>query len=231
MPALIELQNVAKIYQTGTLQVRALHDVSLTIEAGEFVAIVGASGSGKTTLMNVLGCLDRPSSGVYRFDGQDMSGLDRAKLAHIRNRKLGFVFQSYNLLPRYNAIENVALPLLYAGVLPGERRRRAVEALKFLGLEEHSHKLPTEMSGGQQQRVAIARALINEPQVLLADEPTGNLDSRTGDEILREFQRLHRERKQTIILVTHDPTIDRWGPRKITIRDGVIAEDVPGKAA
>jgi ABC-type lipoprotein export system ATPase subunit len=231
MPAIIELENIAKIYQTGKLQVRALHDVSLTIEAGEFVAIVGASGSGKTTLMSILGCLDRPSSGVYRFEGKDVSRLDRAELAHVRNRKLGFVFQNYNLLPRYNAIENAALPLLYAGVLPGQRRRRVVEALKSLGLEEHSQKLPTELSGGQQQRVAIARALINQPQVLLADEPTGNLDSRTGEEIRREFQRLHRERQQTIILVTHDPTIDRWGPRKITIHDGAIASDAPGKAA
>jgi putative ABC transport system ATP-binding protein len=231
MPAIIELEKVAKIYQTGALQVRALHDVSLSVEAGEFVAIVGASGSGKTTLMNVLGCLDRPNSGVYRFDGQDVSRLNRAELAHIRNRKLGFVFQSYNLLPRYNAIENVELPLLYAGVLPGERRRRAVEALKSVGLGEHLQKMPTELSGGQQQRVAIARALINQPQVLLADEPTGNLDSRTSEEILREFQRLHRESKQTIILVTHDPTIDRWGPRMITVRDGAIASDAPGKAA
>jgi putative ABC transport system ATP-binding protein len=231
MPAVIELENVAKIYQAGSLQVRALHDVSLTIQAGEFVAIVGASGSGKTTLMNILGCLDRPSSGVYRFDGQDVSRLDRAKLAHIRNQKLGFVFQSYNLLPRYNAIENAALPLLYNGVSPGERRRRAAEALKSVGLGEHLQKMATELSGGQQQRVAIARALINQPQVLLADEPTGNLDSRTSEEILREFQRLHREGKQTIILVTHDPTIDRWGPRMITVRDGSISSDAPGKAA
>lgn len=231
MPAIMELENIAKIYQTGKLQVRALHDVSLTIQEGEFVAIVGASGSGKTTLMNVLGCLDRPSSGVYRFGGQDVSRLDRAELAHMRNRKLGFVFQSYNLLPRYDTVENVELPLLYAGVLPGERRRRALEALKSVGLGEQLQKLPTELSGGQQQRVAIARALVNQPQVLLADEPTGNLDSHTGEEILREFQRLHRERKQTIILVTHDPTIDRWGPRMITIRDGAIASDAPGKAA
>ncbi|HEY7330555.1 MAG TPA: ABC transporter ATP-binding protein [Gemmataceae bacterium] len=231
MPAIIQLENVAKVYQTGTLQVRALHDVSLTIEAGEFVAIVGASGSGKTTLMNILGCLDCPSSGVYRFDGEDVSRLDRTKLAQMRNRKLGFVFQSFNLLPRYNAVENVELPLLYAGVLPGERRRRSVEVLKFLGLGNHFQKMPGELSGGQQQRVAIARALINQPQVVLADEPTGNLDSRTSAEILREFQRLHRERKQTIILVTHDPTIDRWGPRMVTVRDGAIAGDAPGKAA
>jgi ABC-type lipoprotein export system ATPase subunit len=231
MPPIIALENTAKIYQAGTLQVRAMHDVSLTIEAGEFVAIVGASGSGKTTLLNVLGCLDRPSSGVYRFDGQDVSQLDRNELAHLRNRKLGFVFQSFNLLPRHSAVENVELPLLYAGVLPGERRRRAIEMLKIMGLSEHIRKMPGELSAGQQQRVAIARSLVNQPQVVLADEPTGNLDSRTGEEILREFQRLNRERKQTIILVTHDPTIDRWGPRVVTVRDGSIASDAPGKAA
>ncbi len=231
MPALIELENVGKIYRTGKLEFRALHDVSLTIEAGAFVAIVGASGSGKTTLLNVLGCLDRPSSGVYRFDGQDVSRLDRIDLAHLRNRKLGFVFQSFNLLPRYSAVENVELPLLYAGLLPGERRRRAVEVLKSLGLEEHLSKMPSELSAGQQQRVAIARALINRPQVVVADEPTGNLDSRTGEEILREFQRLNREQKLTIILATHDPTIDRWGPRKLTVHDGAITEDAPAKAA
>jgi putative ABC transport system ATP-binding protein len=231
MSPIIALEKVSKIYRTGSLRVQALRDVELTIEAGEFVAIVGASGSGKTTLLNVLGCLDRPSSGRYRFDGQDVSRMNRTELAQLRNQKLGFVFQSYNLLHRYNAMENVELPLLYAGILPGERRRRAVEALEFLGLGEHVHKLPSELSGGQQQRVAIARALVNQPRVVLADEPTGNLDSRTGEGILREFQRLHRERKQTIILVTHDPTIDRWGPRLVTVRDGAIASDVPAKAA
>lgn len=231
MPPLIELENVSKIYHAGALEFRALHDVSLTIEAGAFVAIVGASGSGKTTLLNVLGCLDRPSTGVYRFDGQDVTELDRIDLAHLRNRKLGFVFQSFNLLPRYSAVENVELPLLYSGVLPGERRRRAVEVLKSLGLGEHISKLPTELSAGQQQRVAIARALINKPQVVVADEPTGNLDSRTGEEILREFQRLNREQEQTIILATHDPTIDRWGPRKLTVHDGAITGDASAKAA
>jgi putative ABC transport system ATP-binding protein len=231
MPPVIELEKISKVYQAGTLQVHALHDVSLTIQAGEFVAIVGASGSGKTTLLNILGCLDRPSSGVYRFDGQDVSRLNRTELAHLRNRKLGFVFQSFNLLQRYSAVENVELPLLYAGVLQSERMRRAIDVLKLVGLGDHLHKMPTELSAGQQQRVAIARALVNQPQVVLADEPTGNLDSRTSEEILREFQRLHRERKQTIILITHDPTIDRWGPRLVTIRDGAIADDAPGKAA
>ncbi|HTU18869.1 MAG TPA: ABC transporter ATP-binding protein [Gemmataceae bacterium] len=223
MPPVIALENVGKVYQTGSLQVHALHDVSLTIESGEFVAIVGASGSGKTTLLNILGCLDRPTSGVYRFDGEEISQLDRTQLAHLRNRKLGFVFQSFNLLQRYSAVENVGLPLVYAGVLPGERWRRAEEVLKLLGLGEHLHKMPTELSAGQQQRVAIARALINQSKVVLADEPTGNLDSRTGEEILREFQRLHKERKQTMILVTHDPNIDRWGPRMVTVSDGAVA--------
>jgi putative ABC transport system ATP-binding protein len=231
MPALIALENVSKIYRMGVLQVRALHDVSLTIETGEFVAIVGASGSGKTTLLNIIGCLDRPTSGVYRFDGQDVGRLDRTELAYLRNRKLGFVFQNFNLLPRHNAIENVELPLLYAGIAAKERRRRAVDLLKSLGLGEHLYHRPSELSGGQQQRVAIARALANQPQVVVADEPTGNLDSRTSEEIYHEFQRLNRERKQTIILATHDPTIDRWGPRKVTVRDGVIVSDVPSKAA
>src|SRR5579883_227116 len=221
MPPIIELKNVGKIYRAESLQVRALHDVSLTIEAGEFVAIVGASGSGKTTLLNIIGCLDRPTSGVYRFDGQDVGRLDRTELAYLRNRKLGFVFQNFNLLPRHNAIENVELPLLYAGIAAKERRRRAVDLLKSLGLGEHLYHRPSELSGGQQQRVAIARALANQPQVVVADEPTGNLDSRTSEEIYHEFQRLNRERKQTIILATHDPTIDRWGPRKVTVRDGV----------
>jgi putative ABC transport system ATP-binding protein len=231
MPAIIELENITKIYPMGTLQVRALHNVSLTIEAGEFVAIVGASGSGKTTLLNIIGCLDRPTSGVYRFDGQDVSRLDRTDLAHLRNRKLGFVFQSFNLLPRHNAVENVELPLLYAGAPPRQRRQRAVELLKFMGLGQHLYHMPSELSAGQQQRVAIARALANQPQVVVADEPTGNLDSRTSEEIYREFQRLNRERKQTIILATHDPTIDRWGPRKLTVHDGAIVGDAPGKAA
>ena len=231
MPALIALENVSKIYRMGVLQVRALHDVSLTIETGEFVAIVGASGSGKTTLLNIIGCLDRPTSGVYRFDGQDVGRLDRTELAYLRNRKLGFVFQNFHLLPRHNAIENVELPLLYAGIAAKERRRRAVDLLKSLGLGEHLYHRPSELSGGQQQRVAIARALANQPQVVVADEPTGNLDSRTSEEIYHEFQRLNRERKQTIILATHDPTIDRWGPRKVTVRDGVIVSDVPSKAA
>jgi ABC-type lipoprotein export system ATPase subunit len=227
----MELEKISKIYQTGSVRFPALHDVSLTIAAGEFVAIVGASGSGKSTLLNVIGCLDRPNAGIYRFDGQDVSRLNRTELAHLRNQKLGFVFQNFNLLPRHSALENVELPLLYAGVAAGERRRRAQELLTSLGLGDKVNQKPTELSGGQQQRVAIARALINEPQVVLADEPTGNLDSHTSEEILREFQRLHRERKQTIVLVTHDPTIGRWGPRVVTVKDGAIASDKPASAA
>jgi putative ABC transport system ATP-binding protein len=229
MPPIIELENIAKIYQTGTVQVHALRGVSLTIDAGEFVAIIGTSGSGKSTLMNLLGCLDRPTSGAYRFEGQDVSRLSRTALAQLRNHKLGFVFQGFNLLNRHSAVENVELPLLYAGVSTRQRRARALEMLKLVGLAERVHHVPSELSGGQQQRVAIARALINRPQVLLADEPTGNLDSRTGEEILTEFQRLNRELKQTIVLVTHDPSIAKWAARVVTVRDGCIASDILAK--
>jgi putative ABC transport system ATP-binding protein len=222
----IELENVTKVYNNGKVRVEALSGVSLQILAGEFVAIVGASGSGKSTLMNLLGCLDRPTSGTYRFDGHDVSKLDRVALAHIRNRKLGFVFQGFNLLKRHTAAENVELPLVYRGVSGAERRRKALEMLKLVGLSERVTHLPNELSGGQQQRVAIARALVNEPQVLLADEPTGNLDSKTGLEILAEFQRLNREHGQTIILVTHDPQVATWASRTITVGDGRIQSDI-----
>jgi putative ABC transport system ATP-binding protein len=222
----IELENVTKVYNNGKVLVEALRGVSLKILTGEFVAIVGASGSGKSTLMNILGCLDHPTSGTYRFDGKDVSRLDRVTLAHIRNRKLGFVFQGFNLLKRQTAVENVELPLLYAGVSAAERRRRALAMLELVGLKERVKHLPNELSGGQQQRVAIARALVNEPQVLLADEPTGNLDSHTGLEILAEFQRLNRERGQTIILVTHDPQVATWASRTVTVADGLIQSDV-----
>jgi putative ABC transport system ATP-binding protein len=227
MPPIIELEDIHKVYQTGSVQVHALRGVSLRIEPGEFVAIIGASGSGKSTLMNVLGCLDHPTSGKYRFDGQDVSRLSRAERAHLRNYKLGFVFQGFNLLKRHSAVENVELPLLYAGVSARERRARAVEMLKLVGLADRIQHVPSELSGGQQQRVAIARALINRPHVLLADEPTGNLDSRTSEEILTEFQRLNRELRQTIILVTHDTSIADWAARLVTVRDGCIAADEP----
>jgi putative ABC transport system ATP-binding protein len=222
----IELETVTKVYNNGKVRVEALREVSLQILTGEFVAIVGASGSGKSTLMNILGCLDRPTSGVYRFDGQDVSKLDRVALAHIRNRKLGFVFQGFNLLKRHTAVENVELPLLYRGVSAAQRRQRALKMLDLVGLSDRVKHLPNELSGGQQQRVAIARALVNEPQVLLADEPTGNLDSKTGLEILAEFQRLNREHGQTIILVTHDPQVATWAARVVTVADGRIQSDI-----
>jgi putative ABC transport system ATP-binding protein len=224
--SVIELDNVHKVYDTGAVKVPALRGVSLTVLAGEFLAIMGASGSGKSTLMNLIGCLDRPTNGTYRLDGQDISRLSRKELAHIRNRKLGFVFQGFNLLKRHTAIENVELPLLYAGLPAKERRRHALEMLQLVGLWERAHHLPNQLSGGQQQRVAIARALVNQPQILLADEPTGNLDSRTGDEILHEFQRINRERGQTIIMVTHDPGIAAYASRQVTVRDGLIESDV-----
>lgn len=219
----IDVQDVHKIYEGG--KVRALRGVSLTVGAGEFVAIMGASGSGKSTLMNILGCLDRPTSGKYLLDGQDVSRLDPVTLAHIRNRKLGFVFQGFNLLKRHTAVENVELPLLYAGVGAAERRKRAMEMLEVVNLTDRATHLPNALSGGQQQRVAIARSLVNEPQVLLADEPTGNLDSKMGEEILTELRRLNSIRKQTIILVTHDPNIATWAARVITVHDGLIKSD------
>ena len=225
MSAVIELVNVRKRYAAGEATVDALRGVSVTVRRGEFVALVGASGSGKSTLMNILGCLDRPTSGVYRFDGCDVSRLGRAEVARLRNDKLGFVFQGFNLLKRLSAVDNVELPLIYAGVGAAERRRRALRVLELVGLRARAGHTPTQLSGGQQQRVAIARALINQPRVLLADEPTGNLDSRTGQEILHEFQRLHRQHRQTIILVTHDTNIAVTAERVVTVRDGLIAHD------
>jgi putative ABC transport system ATP-binding protein len=224
--AVIVLENIHKIYDTGEVKVPALRGVSLTIQPGEFVAIVGASGSGKSTLMNILGFLDRPTSGTYWFDGREVSKLGRVALAHLRNQKLGFVFQGFNLLKRYTAVENVELPLLYAGISARERSRRALEKLALVGLADRANHNPNQLSGGQQQRVAIARGLINNPQVLLADEPTGNLDSQTGAEILSEFQRLNREFGQTIVLITHEPSIAAAAPRLVTVRDGLIASDV-----
>jgi putative ABC transport system ATP-binding protein len=226
MSFVIELNDVVKTYDTGEVEVRALRGISLAVRAGEFVSLMGPSGSGKSTLMNLIGCLDRPTSGTYRFDGQDVSRLSRRQRAQLRNRKIGFVFQGFNLLKRYTAVENVEMPLVYAGVRAGPRRQRALEMLDLVGLTARARHLPNQLSGGQQQRVAIARALINRPQLLLADEPTGNLDSRTGAEILAEFERLNREHQQTIVLVTHDPTLAAHAPRQITIHDGEIASDV-----
>jgi putative ABC transport system ATP-binding protein len=226
MQPLIELDDLHKVYRTDAGDVPALRGVSLRIEAGEFVAVVGASGSGKSTLMNVLGFLDRPSLGTYHFDGKDVSRLNRTALARLRNRKLGFVFQGFNLLKRQSALDNVELPLVYCGMPPRLRRTRALELLRLVGLEGRAAHTPNQLSGGQQQRVAIARALVNRPQVLLADEPTGNLDSTTGAEILAEFRRLNREQRQTIILVTHDPSVAATAERLVTVRDGRIASDV-----
>jgi putative ABC transport system ATP-binding protein len=226
MVPLIELDNLGKVYHTEAGDVPALRGVSLQIDSGEFVAIIGASGSGKSTLMNVLGFLDRPTKGTYRFEGRDVSQLAGAALAKLRNRKLGFVFQGFNLLKRQSAVENVELPLLYGGIPPGQRRSRALELLKLVGLESRASHTPNQLSGGQQQRVAIARALVNRPQLLLADEPTGNLDSATGADILKELRRLNREQGQTIILVTHDPSIAEVAERLVTVRDGRIASDV-----
>jgi putative ABC transport system ATP-binding protein len=223
--ALIELEQVVKVYQMGDVEVRALDGVSLSVEQGEFVAIMGASGSGKSTLMNIIGCLDRPTSGHYRLAGQEVAQLKRNELAKIRNETLGFVFQHFNLLSRTSARENVELPLLYSGVSSGkERSQLALEALGRVGLAERAHHEPNQLSGGQQQRVAIARALVNGPQVILADEPTGALDSRTSMEVMHLFQQLAHG-GITLILVTHEPDIGRCAERVITMRDGRILSD------
>jgi putative ABC transport system ATP-binding protein len=223
--AVIQLDDIHKTYDTGAVRVHALRGVSLEIERGEFVAIMGTSGSGKSTLMNILGCLDRPTSGTYLLDGSDVSTLDKDQRAGIRNRKLGFVFQGFNLLRRTSAIENVELPLIYAGMNPSERTRRSRMALAVVGLAHREDNHPNELSGGQQQRVAIARALVNGPSLLLADEPTGNLDSRTSVEIMSVFQQLNREAGLTIILVTHEADIAQYADRIIVVRDGIITRD------
>ncbi|MGE5481500.1 MAG: ABC transporter ATP-binding protein [Bacteroidota bacterium] len=221
---MIEIVNLSKVYQLGGAEVRALDGVSLHIAQGEFVAIMGPSGSGKSTFLNILGCLDQPTSGTYRLAGQDVSRVPEDELARIRNRYLGFVFQSFNLLPSQSALKNVELPQVYAGGEARTRRERAVELLKMVGLEKRIHHRPKELSGGQQQRVAIARALMNQPQLLLADEPTGNLDSKAGEEIMDIFQRLNAE-GITIVMVTHEDSIAACATRRIRFLDGEIISD------
>ncbi|MBI4770128.1 MAG: ABC transporter ATP-binding protein [Chloroflexi bacterium] len=222
---MIEVEAVTKIYRLGDTEVRALDGVDLRIGKGEMTAIMGPSGSGKSTLMAILGCLDVPTSGAYRLDGENVENLSDNQLADIRSRKIGFVFQQFNLLARTTALDNVMLPLTYSGVHGRARRERAQDALQKVGLGDRMHHRPNELSGGQQQRVAIARALVNDPAILLADEPTGNLDSKTGTEIIRLFQRLHRELGLTVLYVTHDPFIARHTERVIRLADGQVVGD------
>ncbi len=228
MSALLELARVSRLYQMGSETIHALNDVSFTIDAGEYVAIVGPSGSGKSTLLNILGCLDTPTSGTYRLGGVDVRDSSDDELSDLRNRKIGFVFQTFQLLARTTALENVELPLVYRGVRAGERRRRAREALARVGLASRMRHRPNELSGGQRQRVAIARALVTQPSIVLADEPTGNLDSATGHEILELFAALHKA-GNTLILVTHEPNIAAQCPRAIRMSDGQIVDDGPGR--
>ncbi len=228
--SLIRLQNISRLYQMGSETIHALRDISLSVERGEYVAIMGPSGSGKSTLMNLLGCLDTSTSGAYELNGTNVSELDDNQLADIRNREIGFVFQTFNLLPRANALRNVELPLIYAGMDSDERKRVAMEALANVGLADRVHHKPNEMSGGQRQRVAIARALVNSPSIILADEPTGNLDSKTGEEIMALLRTLS-DKGNTIFVVTHEEDIARHARRIIRIRDGLVASDDAQKAA
>ena len=222
---LVELRNVSKIYRLGEEEIRALDDVTLDIGEGEFISIIGPSGSGKSTLMHILGCLDSPTKGTIRLDGVMIEKASSRQLAAIRNRKIGFVFQFFNLLPKLNVVQNVELPMIYSGVSGKERRRCALAALEAVDLSNRAKHRPSQLSGGQQQRVAIARALVNSPRIIFADEPTGNLDSHTGDAILSLFRRLSQEGR-TIVLVTHDPEIAAVTPRQIEIRDGKIANKI-----
>ncbi len=231
---MIETVGLSKYYELGAETIRAVRDVDVTIREGEFVAIMGPSGSGKSTFMNLLGCLDTPTSGEYFLNGQLVSRLSDSRLARIRNKEIGFVFQTFNLLPRASALHNVELPLIYAGTPSAERRRRAQESLEMVGLGDRMDHRPPELSGGQRQRVAIARALVNDPAILLADEPTGNLDSRTGEEIMQIFVRLN-DRGQTLLLVTHEHDIAEYAKRQIHLRDGMVerdfTNDVPRRSA
>ena len=229
MPTVISVKNLIKTYVVGEVEVRALRGVNLDVERGEFLAVTGPSGSGKSTFMHIVGCLDRPTSGQYFLDGQDASRMSKDQLASIRNKKIGFVFQGFNLLSRTSALDNVELPLLYAGsgMKGPERHKRAMEVLNAVGLEDRADHHPNQLSGGQQQRVAIARSLINNPSILLADEPTGNLDTRTSIEVMDIFQRLNRERGITVLLITHEHDIAEYGTRMVQFRDGQVVMDRP----
>ena len=224
-PPVIQLDHIHKTYTMGDVEVHALRGVSLTIRQGEFVAIMGASGSGKSTTMNIIGCLDRPTRGTYILDGEDVSQMSKDERADIRCQKIGFVFQGFNLLSRTSALENVELPMLYLGVDSAQRRQRAMEALAAVGLAGREQNHPNQLSGGQQQRVAVARSLVNHPALILADEPTGNLDSRTSVEVMEIFQRLNRERGITLVLVTHEPDIAQYADRVVVFKDGKIKSD------
>jgi putative ABC transport system ATP-binding protein len=228
MSAVISVRNLVKTYVVGEVEVRALRGVNLEVQKGEFLAVTGPSGSGKSTFMHIIGCLDRPTSGQYFLDGKDVSRMSKDALADVRNTKIGFVFQGFNLLSRTTALDNVELPLLYRGGLKtAERHRRALSALEAVGLGNRADHHPNQLSGGQQQRVAIARALINEPSILLADEPTGNLDTKTSIEVMGIFQRLNRERNITVVLITHEHDIAEYGTRTASFRDGVVRSDQP----
>jgi putative ABC transport system ATP-binding protein len=226
----IAVRNLTKTYAMGSVEVRALRGVSAVVERGDFVAIMGASGSGKSTLMNILGCLDAPTTGDYELDGVDVRVLDETELAYVRNRKIGFVFQSYNLIPRTSAIANVELPLMYGGMKRGERRRIALLALEAVGLGDRIDHLPSELSGGQQQRVAVARALATRPAMILADEPTGNLDSESTREVLDIFARLN-QRGRTVVLITHEDDVAAYAKRIIRLRDGIVVSDTAAREA
>ncbi len=222
---MIVIEDLNKVYSTGVSEVKALNAVNLTINSGEFLSIMGPSGSGKSTLMNILGCLDIPTSGRYCLDGEDVSKLSVVQRSELRNKKLGFVFQGFNLLHKMTALENVELPLVYAHLKGTQRRQLATRALELVGLTDRVHHIPTQLSGGQQQRVAIARAIVSNPKVILADEPTGNLDTQTGSEILEMFRKLNHDRGITLILVTHDPDIAAHTNRRILVRDGCVQTD------